>query len=260
MNKARKKTIRLNVAKKLRLFGTALYDNKIINDKKKFDTAAKKSIKSLPVIKGVQLNYANHWGYEISDLPLNFTENEIKDKIVNTDARISSIVLSSKVIGKFLDNDLAEDPLAYLEFNLVVKGKDKNGKDLVNSWHLDRHPDNSHSESAHPTYHFQYGGKKLMLPNNENGNHLVIDTPRIMHPPLDIILGVDFVLSNFLGKKRAFLCEKVRPYLLSVESLQKMVWRPYIYSVARHWSSYPNNNANYKWKCEEIAPQLLKSN
>lgn len=146
----------------------------------------------------------------------------------------------------------------HLEFNLVVKGLTKNGEPLVASWHLDRHPDDSPTESVHPVYHFQYGGRKLIIPNDNYGNHLVLDMPRIMHPPLDLILGIDFVLSNFLGKTRNAMCSE-RPYVNSIAELQNLIWRPYVYSIARHWPTYGNENERYEWDSHSIYPQLLKS-
>lgn len=55
---------------------------------------------------------------------------------------------------------------------------------------------NNNQEYIHPHFHLTWGGdtmKGLGL-----GDVLLLPTPRISYPPLDIILGIDFVLSNFV--------------------------------------------------------------
>lgn len=260
MNKTQREKMRLDISRKLKSFGKTLLDGGLIRDVKKFDEAANNCLSTIPIVKGIDVNYANSWGYEISDLQILFSPEDIDAEIFPEKSNITSISITSKVIGKFLREDYAEDPLIHVEFNLVVKGVSNEGVPLIASWHLDRHPDNSKSKSVHPVYHFQYGGHKLVVPNNNFGSQFVLDMPRIMHPPLEIILGVDFVLSNFFGEKRELLCCDNRPYVLSVSKLQDLIWRPYVYSVARHWQPYGNEDSRFSWNCIEIYPQLLKSN
>lgn len=258
MSKKKVQQARSNIAKKLKSFGRILLESKIIDSDKKIGEAADNCLKRVPDIKGIKYDKKNSWGYEVSDLQIRFSESEIKADIFPVESKINSIILSSKVIGRVSNTDYAEDPLYHLEFNLIVKGFTKNSEPLIASWHLDRHPDDSPTEAAHPVYHFQYGGRKLIIPNNNYGNHLVLDMPRIMHPPLDLILGVDFVLSNFLGKTRSSVCLK-RMYVNSVSEIQNLIWRPYVLSIARHWPTYGEDNAKYEWDCNTIFPQLLKS-
>lgn len=258
MGKTAVKQIRADIAKKLKEFGRSLLEAKIILDDKKFKDAADNCIKMVPEVKGIKYDKKNSWGYEVSDLKLHFSSKDITAEIFPSKSTINSITISSKVIGKICRSDYAEDPLFHIEFNLVVKGINEKGESLIASWHLDRHPDGSTTEAAHPVYHFQYGGRKLIIPDNNYGGHLVIDMPRIMHPPLDLILGVDFVLSNFFGNRRNTLCEN-RPYVNSVADIQRLIWRPYVHSIARHWSSYENVSSKYEWDSSTIYPQLLKS-
>ncbi|PRX57368.1 hypothetical protein [Flagellimonas meridianipacifica] len=259
MNKHQKKVFKSDLSRDLKLFGKALFDAGLIHDKKVFETAANQCINGpLPDIKGVNIDYANSWGYEIPNLQIIFTQSNPTLEIFPKEVSINSINIASKVIGNFTREDYAEDPLSHLEFNLTVQGIDKSGDTYISSWHLDRQPDKSDSISAHPAYHFQYGGKRLSLPNNAYGRHLVLDSPRLVHPPLDIILGVDFVLSNFFGEQRQNLCA-IRPYTTSVSNIQRLIWRPYTHSVARNWPGYPDDDSRFEWECVSIYPQILNA-
>lgn len=258
MSKIAAKKTRADIAKKLKEFGRILKTEKIILDDKKFRDASKNCLSSVPDIKGIKYDKKNSYGYEISDLPIHFKREDLNIGIFPKDSTISSILVSSKIVGKIVRPDYAEDPFFHLEFNLVVKGHNKDKKPLIACWHLDRHPDNSPSNTVHPVYHFQYGGRNLKIKDDNWGGHLVLDIPRIMHPPLDLILGIDFVLSNFLGNRRQNLCTE-RPYINSVIELQRKIWRPYVYALANNWQSYGEDNSRYTWDCDKIYPQILKA-
>ncbi|WP_412561411.1 hypothetical protein [Winogradskyella sp. MIT101101] len=258
MGKIAVRQTRSKISKKLKEFGRVLLESQIITSANKINEAANNCLDFVPEIKGIKYDRKNSWGYEVSDLQIRFSSSDIEADIFPVESTISSITVSSKVIGRICRDDYAEDPLYHIEFNLVVKGLTKKGEPLVASWHLDRHPDDSPTEAVHPVYHFQYGGRKLTIPNDNYGNHLVLDMPRIMHPPLDLILGVDFVLSNFLGSTRISLCAE-RPYVNSVAELQYLIWRPYVCSLARYWPTYGTDSSRYEWKSDSIYPQLLKS-
>ncbi len=117
------------------------------------------------------------------------------------------------------------------------KIKDENSRYKI-SWHLDKHirnEDDSDGEGkglVHPEYHFNMGGFGLTKDSETNyGNVLVLDAPRLMHPPLDIVLTIDFVLRNFYGTRLMNLL-KSKQYLNIVNRAKRRLWRPYFLALA----------------------------
>ena len=260
MSKAQKKAYKKEVADRLRKFGNVLRSDGIIGDRKPFEDAANQCEKGpIPEVKGVKIDLSNCWGYTLSNLTLSLPKKKKTDGgILPKGATAETVSISSTIIGNYTRGDYAEDPFSHLEFNVVIKGKSEDDSILMASWHLDRHLENKENkqpEDVHPIYHFQYGGKKLKLPDDNYGSHIVLETPRLMHLPLDAVLGVDFVLTNFLGSRRKHLCTKEKPYVDCVKDLQKILWRPYLLSVAQTWSAYPATQ--YDWDSRKICPQLL---
>jgi hypothetical protein len=111
------------------------------------------------------------------------------------------------------------------------------------SWHLDKHIRTKYHEEGrgkgfiHPEYHFNMGGFALTKEESFNyGNVLLIDTPRILHPPLDIVLSIDFVLKNFYGVRVLNLVES-RAYKRIIDGAKRRLWRPYFITLAHHWET-----------------------
>src|SRR5690606_4349475 len=87
----------------------------------------------------------------------------------------------------------------------------------------------------HPEYHFNMGGFVLTKSVDFNfGNVLLLNTPRISHPPLDIILSIDFVLKNFYGIRVKNLTESNQYKSIVTKSKQRL-WRPYFICIAHSW-------------------------
>jgi|GEM_PF-3441819 len=256
MNKAAKKKYKQSNADSIRRLGKLLYDSGVIGDKKKFEDAYNQCLNGpIPEIAGVNIDYSKCWGYSLSNVIVSIPIDLKGNTVLPDGAKVSSISVSSTVIGNYVREDYCSDPFSHLEFNIILKGEDINGAEMVASWHLDRHlvskKDPIH---AHPIYHFQYGGKNLKLPNSNYGSHLVVDSPRIMHLPLDTVLGFDFILTNFLGDKSSDL-RRNRPYVALVQTFQKAIWRPYIHSIARHWDPYEPEK--FEWDNVAICPQIV---
>ena len=259
MSKSSKKKYRGEVSDLIRKFGEALKTKKVLHDNKVFEDAAKQCLDGLcPVIAGISIDYSNSWGYELRNVILNVPQKDKAKGIFPADAVVNTITFSAKVVGNYLNGDYAEDPFAHVELNIIALGKSKNGDDMKACWHFDRHLQSKKDKikpiDSHPIYHFQFAGKNLVLPNNNYGEHLVLDTPRIMHLPLEAMLGLDFVLSNFLGEQRNIL-SAYKPYADCLKEVQKHFWRPYVHSLAKKWDSYANGN--YNWDVNEICPQIF---
>jgi hypothetical protein len=255
-SKTEVKSFRKKISEQIRNYGNLLYENRIVGDKTPFESAAHEcSNGQIPPIKGIKIDYAKSWGYTLSNLVLSIPK-EINNKGVRPDGSyIDKLEVEALIVGNVVREDYAEDPFAHLEFNITVKGKNGTGDAMVACWHLDRHPDAQDDGSPvdiHPRYHFQHGGNRLKIKNY--GDHLVLESPRVMHLPLDAVLGLDFVLANFRGKDRKSLFGN-QTYQDCLAEVQKTFWRPYIHSLANRWDSYPTGR--YEWNSLEICPQLV---
>ncbi len=158
-----------------------------------------------------------------------------KIKPVSVDLNIGlELTLNSSYIYKLPNNEVL-DPFEELIVNISLSGID--GENIVyNSWHLDRDISTlgENSTFPHPLYHMQFGGK-LMTDNTDfnYGTMLLVDSPRIPVPPLDILLTIDFILSNYYGKYWYELHEDVR-YCNALNLSQSLLWRSYYASIHKY--------------------------
>ena len=153
-----------------------------------------------------------------------------------------------------------KDPFKKYSFNIVVKGRNKNNNDnkLIYAIHFDKHNIEEQEKGkspnqAHPSYHFQFGGNKLEDEDKlDSGRALFLDAPRIMHHPMELILSIDFILSNFFPTiwNRIKLLPSYKKIL---EKYQKDFILPYFKSIVEHFESGCN-----EWNSQEIYPQLVK--
>jgi hypothetical protein len=198
------------------------------------------------------------WGYECDELlfPEYHPHNSSNLQPLNARSNGVRIQLSVVVVGQSNVRD-AEDPFSVLEVEMQIRGQGENGK-LFSAWHLDKHKGNNNDtpRTAHPEYHFQYGGKNLWKEVTNYGGMIIPEPPRLPHPPLDGILAVDFVLSNFFCEIWRELRDDSR-YTKLVHRTQKLLWKPYISSLAKAWASGPYDET---WPANRIWPQLNKRN
>lgn len=150
----------------------------------------------------------------ITELP--YSENEIKDSILQNERTKYGV-------------------------QIVVYGKTSESPSYKMSWHLDKHIRSQNDERgkgfAHPEYHFNMGGFALTKEENfDFGQILLIDTPRLIHPPLDIVLSIDFVLKNFYGIRVKNLTDS-NQYKTIISNAKERLWRPFYIALASHWES-----------------------
>lgn len=256
-SKAKVRDFRHKISDQIRKYGNQLYEEGIVGDRTPFESAAHECREGIiPQIKGVTIDYSKAWGYTLSNLILSIPEDINNKGVRPAGSYIEKLEVEAIIVGNVVRGDYAEDPFAHLEFNITVKGKNGTGDAMLACWHLDRHPDAPDDGESpvdiHPRYHFQHGGDRLKIKNF--GDQLVIESPRFMHLPLDAILGLDFVLANFLGKDRKALCD-IQAYQDCLVETQKTFWRPYILSLANRWDDYSTHG--YNWDSLEICPQLV---
>lgn len=174
------------------------------------------------------------WGYQVDDLK--FRVKTPQKVIPHSIGEYLQVVMNFKIQGKCTD-ELTE-LIKLLEFSIVVSNDEGT---YLSSWHFDKHivsdeGDDGEPEDAHPLYHFQYGGKNLAPLDGNHGGILILPSPRIGHPPMDVVLAVDFVLSNFAGLQWKGLRENT-DYSKRLSEAQNRYLRPYVESMMSWWNT-----------------------
>ena len=122
------------------------------------------------------------------------------------------------------------DPLFAYVFDISIsafKSESSTEKVYYSSWHHDRHLNTQNVRYTHPTYHFQFGGKKMELIDDEMA---VLSSPRIPHPPMDIFLGFHFIFSNYFNNRKFNFVNDLledSDYQNIIKRAQQRLWTPY---------------------------------
>jgi hypothetical protein len=165
------------------------------------------------------------------------------------------VVLSIReeiVINK-LKNNTIKDPLGRFEKFNIILFCDK--RHYTSSWHLDRHVagyGDGTTLNLHPMYHFSFGGYHMEAFQDgtfdEFGRSLILRTPRIMHPPMELVLGIDFIFNHFIPKTKLELLEDTG-YLALIKKLKAYFWMPYSLAIAKNFCdriSIDNNSLDFE--------------
>lgn len=187
-----------------------------------------------------------------------------------------TIDVTVDLCGLVLDEAAEQDPFTALTVDILISGEAFIGEDVKTlkcAWHLDKHeedeepvktekqakegdkphkPRKGRSFAIHPLYHFQHGGHRVWE-LADYGEQLLLEPPRIAHPPLDGVLAIDFVLSNYLGDEWKLLREQDEVYVRLVREAQGRCWRPYALATAALWRANP---LSHVWPANDIWPQL----
>lgn len=202
------------------------------------------------------------WSYRISNLMFRIPTIGHTLPVGADDLTVS---FSIKARGPFHPDEKIRNPLSDLEFNVVISGGRLNDAgdyiNLISSWHLDKHVP-AHQEELtkyiHPEYHMTYGGRKMWdLTSFDYGQSLILPTPRICFPPMDGILGIDFVIHNYL--KRDFhkkLTEKA-DYKRLILNSQNRFWKPYYLAIAKAYSEMEGMSFNNCITHLSLIPNLI---
>lgn len=156
----------------------------------------------------------------------------INGRIVGTlpdDMNYCQILLDNMLMVNDVLHDNLDPLYCYsMDFDIsIYKSKGDKTKAYTSSWHLDRHINTANVKYTHPTYHFQFGGKKLELIDEEMS---VLSCPRIPHPPMDIFLGFHFILSNYYNNKQFSFVNTLledADYKQIIRRAQERLWTPY---------------------------------
>lgn len=202
----------------------------------------------------------NRFQYDSEGLELKFNPNDLPRHLSHPNIDNLRLYFSVDLNIDYQKIEEDEDPFEKLEFNIYAYGVNRNNKnrsELVYSLHFDRHifeEGDNHSKEVHPMYHFQFGGRKLKEKNIDMGQALFFDAPRIMHHPMEFILGLDFVLSNFFPDVWENL-QTEGEYINILKKYQKYFILPYYKSVVNY---FDRTIKQYPWNAQEIYPQLVE--
>jgi hypothetical protein len=203
----------------------------------------------------------NQWKYSLGKL--DFSIDEVGSTIPPT---ATELVLRFSISIGGSENGVNEitDPLNSLTFDLEISGSFYDDEvndvlDLYCSWHLDRHifqAGDGKNKFSHPLYHFTFGGNKMEGSGLDFGSTLILPSPRLAYPPMDAILGVDFILQNYFHKDKTNKLMENPKYLEMVKKSQTRLWQPYFDSIAAKWGNAGNVKYNVDFTYNRILPFL----
>lgn len=181
-----------------------------------------------------------------------FWEYQVAGLIFNIDAPQKVLPRNSgKKLNLTLDLDVCgsydEKPENFFEkLILKVRIETEDGKNMC-SWHFDRHifDEGDEANDAHPLFHFQHGGHEMKELADSLGNVLLLPAPRMASPPMEAVLCIDFLLSNFAGKEWKDLRNDAT-YLRLLQEAQLRLWKPYVERLASWWVGGKNLNSTLK--------------
>lgn len=167
---------------------------------------------------------------EISDLAVHISKKISKTKPAGVSRMV--IYFSHKCECDAAKDYKLNDPFKTYYFFYQINGygtvKDKT---YINCWRLDQDIVSATSKYTHPYYHFQAGGAELQY--TDTGDLILLSAPRLPHPPMDLFLGLHFILNNYLSTKDypevKGLFADIR-YEQIIKRAQKRMWEYYFKS------------------------------
>lgn len=172
------------------------------------------------------------WGYDVEDfrMPLDTLSHVNPQDITK-----GEVILNMKLRAKIDDWNTFNDPFIELGYNVMIKGIGE--KTYHFGLHIDKHIGSTVSKEPHPIYHLQYNFNPTESNKPNLGDLFCIDTPRIMHKPVDFILGIGFLTSNFYPIAFEILKED-REFVNLQQSYQTAIWKPYFHTLANNWKPF----------------------
>ena len=195
----------------------------------------------LNMIKKTLEKTSQTYSYSFSTINLFIPKELLPSHAIPKKFNKIEVVLSIKddIVINRNENNKVEDPFFKLEkFNILLYCEKKH---YTSSWHLDRHVQQENEatpSNLHPIYHFTFGGyhmENLQLDeSDEFGRTLILRTPRIMHPPMELILGLDFIFTQFIPKKDLDLLSDPS-YIALIIELKTHFWLPFSLAMSKNF-------------------------
>lgn len=191
------------------------------------------------------------WGYRLQKLTFNNIStprgtmpNNIKSIQIVLNVEIHEKGLKSEEIYNPIIIDSKKGKEKNYNFSIEIFGFSDQNKVLSN-WHLD-FDSNVSNEYIHPDFHLTFGGNAMKLDGEDEnkifGKVLLIPSPRLPHPPMDAILGIDFIIKNFVQKDIAKTIVSNSQYKKVIKSSQERLWRPYMLAISKYWCNFSGCN------------------
>lgn len=195
----------------------------------------------------------NQWGYSIIGLIITVEPSTLKH-IRPQGITSAQLIVDIDVVSDLGEWDKMNDPFISLNFKTIIKAINSNSKSThFLAFHIDRHNGETDTNEIHPLYHLQYLQNPYKKPDFNHGESLQLDIPRMMHFPMELILGTSFLISNFAPKSYSQIV-KERQYLFLCKEYQERIWKPYINSLESYWSLTPNA---WLWNPKLNCPYLV---
>lgn len=211
----------------------------------------------------------DYWTYSIHDLI--FRDLDLGRKTLPEEIIDPTLTLKVDLVGTYpKDYTHIIDPFARLktkaytiQFVMNAQSFDLQGDviDLKNAWHLDQHFEDTEASFFHPFYHLHQGGYELTNENKDNpafttGNLVILESPRLMHHPMDGIMAIDFVIRNFYEVDTHQLLTDLKTYNQLLKKAHDRFLRPYILSLASNWVHFGDATYDVQLKPNLILPNL----
>jgi hypothetical protein len=195
------------------------------------------------------------WDYSISKLEFknihlkrHLRPSFLTEKIKNNKGASKLILSVACSCDVNADEKVIVDPIHALATKILIKVEhwdDPADKKLSQCcWHLDKHDPKKVTETSHPLYHYEFHGSELAKTEDFNyGDFIIVDAPRLMHPPMEIVLAIDFVLKNYYKfEDHKVLTEQVQ-YKRYIKNAQLRIWRPYAILFASNYHDFSGSYA-----------------
>ena len=193
-------------------------------------------------------------GYKKGECNVAKLKFNIKEKDIPRNTTPSVSILDVLLDLAYKETNNTEIPISQYCFRITAVGQNQEGV-FRSSWHLD-YDNNAGQEYIHPDFHLTWGGDVLRGLNL--GAVLLLPTPRISYPPMDIVLGIDFVLSNFVKVDLYRQIQNDSQYKAAVKNAQEKFWKPYMLSLAHHWCNNKCLQMQFDTiKAEKFHPTLV---
>lgn len=177
------------------------------------------------------------WNYPTRPFQISLPFTHIPSKTIpnilrECEQNLEITLITKEVKIKILNQNDIINPIESLKFDIIIKCDQ-----YVASWHLDQHEKDENdgvSTYLHPQSHFTFGGYVMEEANTEYGNAIIMRNPRLMHPPMDLILGIDFIFNQFLPREKLPILED-KVYIALMRQVKQILWKPYLLALANNF-------------------------